>query len=81
MPPEEYEFDFDQYEDTDWESVESVELYFDEDGGADLYMVIDGELVDFGSLDQSEVQDVIWNDLYEYIQDYDIPFEVEEDYA
>lgn len=81
MPPEEYEFDFDQYEDTDWESVESVELYFDEDGGADLYMVIDGELVDFGSLDPSEVQDVIWNDLYEYIQDYDIPFEVEEDYA
>ena len=61
--------------------MESVELYFDEDGGADLYMVIDGELIDFGSLDPSEVQDVIWNDLYEYIQDYDIPFEVEEDYA
>jgi len=81
VPPEEYDFDFDSYEDTDWESVESVELYFDEDGGADLYMVIDGELVDFGSLDPSEVQDVIWNDLYEYIQDYDIPFEVEEDYA
>jgi hypothetical protein len=81
VPHEEYDFDFDAYEDTDWESVESVELYFDEDGGADLYMVIDGELIDMGSLDPSEVQDVIWNDLYEYIQDYDIPFEVEEDYA
>jgi hypothetical protein len=81
MPPEESDFDFEAYEETDWESVESVELYFDEDGGADLYLVIDGELIDMGTLDPSEVQDVIWNDLYEHIQDYDIPFEVEEDYA
>lgn len=81
MPPEESDFDFDAYEETDWESVESVELYFDEDGGADLYLVVDGELIDMGTLDPSEVQDVIWNDLYEHIQDYDIPFEVEENYA
>lgn len=81
MPPEESDFDFEAYEETDWESVESVELYFDEDGGADLYLVVDGELIDMGTLDPSEVQDVIWNDLYEHIQDYDIPFEVEENYA
>jgi hypothetical protein len=81
VPPEDYDFDFDAYEDTDWETVEGVELYFDEDGGADLYMLIDGELIDFGTIDPGQVSDVIWNDLYEYCQDYDIPFEVEEDYA
>lgn len=80
MPPEEYDFDFDGYDDTDWETVEGVELYFDSDGAADLYMLIDGELVDFGTLDPAEVADVIWGDLWEYCQDYDIPFEVEEDY-
>jgi hypothetical protein len=80
VPPDDYDFDFDSYEETDWESVESIELYFDEDGAADLYMVIDGELVDFGTLDPAEVSDVIWGDLWEYAQDYDIPFDVEEDY-
>lgn len=78
---EDYDFDFDGYEETDWETVESIELYFDSDGGADLYMVVDGELIDYGTLDPSEVQAIIWEDLYEWADEWDIPFEIEEDYA
>lgn len=77
---DDYDFDFDGYDETDWDSVESIELYFDEDGAADLYMVIDGELIDYGTLDPEEVRAIIWEDLYEWADEWDIPFEIEEDY-
>lgn len=74
-------FNLDEWNETEWESVEGIELYFDSDGTADLFMVINGELIDYGTLDPSEVEQYIWEDLYYWAQDYDIPFEVEADYA
>lgn len=81
MPTEDYDFDRDAYEETDWDSVESIEIYFDEDGSADLYMVVDGELIDYGSIDPDEVGEIIWDELYWIADEYGIEFDVEEQYA
>lgn len=80
MPGDDYDFDFDAYEDIDRDGIEGIEVYFDSDGAADLYIVVDGELVDLGTLAPDEVSDLLWDDLYWWADEEGIPFEVEEEY-
>lgn len=78
---DDFDFDFDSFEDLDRDEIESIEVLFDEDGAADIYMVVDGELIDFGTLDPEEVGHILWDDLYWWADENGIDIDVEVEYA
>ena len=84
MPSDDESFSWDDHfgeeGEYDWDAVEGIQVYFDSDGGVDVHMTIDGELVDFGTFDSEEAQEFIWGELWYWAQDNDIEFDKEEDY-
>ena len=70
-----------RWEDLDRDSIEGIQTYFDSEGSVDLYMVIDGELVEFGTFDSDEAQQYIWDELWFWAEENDIEWEKEESYV
>lgn len=74
--------DFDElWEELDRDSIEGIQTFFDSDGSVDLYMTIDGELVEFGTFDPEEAQHYIWDELWFWAEDNDIEWDKEESYT
>ena len=74
--------DFDEiWEELDRDDIEGIQIYFDSDGSVDLFITIDGELVDFGTFDPEEAQMYIWDDLWYWADENDIEFDKDDSYT
>lgn len=74
--------DFDGLDsDFDWDSVEHVHIERDSDGTWDVWFEMeDGSTVEAGEFDDEDAQEIIWEDLYDWMMDEGIEYDKEIDY-